>query len=229
MDWKTLNDTKALKSLASTQLPNILLVGGIASGKDTIAAEFAALEPGYDTFNIFHLGNYIRRHVDFLSPASGDAYQDSIIRRKLYQAYGQWARKNYGENVWNNITLYEMLLRLKDLEGKSEPFGFIIADGRQENEVSFWRSRGFKIVGVYASEEVRRTRMLARDKNADTSVFGHETEVSAAHIIGSGMCDYVISNNHELATSSVLPNLIKPCFDALSGEMKTSGPSPKKR
>jgi len=165
------------------KFPNILIIGCMGSGKDTVADTLHELAD----YRTLKLGRWIREHVDLL-------YYDETPDRKrqLYQEYGQWARKNYGPDVWNVATLNSMSM----LAGafSSAPYPFVIADGRQVNEVEFWKKRGFHVVGVQADPFVRALRLRGRDGFNQETAFKHETEISAQYIMDNGLCDSMIDN-----------------------------------
>jgi len=171
--------------------PNILLVGNIGSGKDEVA-RILTEELG---FYKLKLGKYIREHVDLL------AYDEEMNKRGLYQDYGQWARKTYGDDVWNNIT-YKESQQIKEAAYDEMAFNhtthynvnFVVADGRQWNEVEFWRKKKYRVVGIYAPYQTRFLRVKDRDGFDQHAFSNHETELSATDIIQSGKCDFVITN-----------------------------------
>ena len=148
---------------------NFIIFGEIGAGKDTAAEIFAEL------FNseIVKLGKRIRHDVDELYTI----LPDPPNRRKLYQDYGQGMRQIFGQDLWN-IVLYHSIK-----EGLEQSKSFVIADGRQPNEYTFWINQGFIPVGLVADEEIRKARVKARDGFDQSHMFNHETEINARHII----------------------------------------------
>lgn len=181
---------------------NIIIFGQMGAGKDTVAKLIEALLP--DTFFLrYGLGDSIRATVNATAPEAED-------KRALYQKYGQSMREIFGENYWSET----LLARMQAVENTEDaPVSFLIPDGRQMDELEFWSARGFLTIGVKADDEVRATRLMARDGVDQRHRFAHETEVSASECVAG--CHYIIDNSGDVET--LVDSVVSLLTHVLSG------------
>lgn len=171
----------------SKQPLNIALVGKMRSGKDTVA-DILKREYG---FGWFALSTGIRSVVSELGLDS----ESGPKKRHLYQGIGQHMRQ-YDEdvwckNTWKNIELYN---RIKP--GYPQPYtgNIVVSDIRQKNEEKFFRERGFVIVKVVSSDDIRLERVREAGDEMTPEEFYHETELSVDTI----SADWFIRNEGTL-------------------------------
>lgn len=160
----------------SPQQLRIALVGGMRSGKSTIALLMAGVEGAVLSF-----GDALKYYVRQVFPYM----QDGNKPRSLYQTFGQSMRE-IDEDVWvrhvaNQIRLYERY---------GTPT-IIIDDLRQPNEYEWAKRNGFVIVRVDVDEETRYQRAIAKGDDFGREDMQHETE---SHYEGFDV-DYIIDNN----------------------------------
>lgn len=151
-------------------MKNIIIFGSMGSGKDT-AAEM--IQRHFNS-RIAKIGGRVRRHVDEICNLMN---LDDSKKRLLYQEYGQTMRRIFGQDIWN------LYLRREIDQDLHNGRHIIIADGRQVNEVSFWRKEGFLLVGIDADPEIRIKRLYERDGYDQSSRLTHETEMQAMEIV----------------------------------------------
>lgn len=166
----------------------IALCGKMRSGKDTVAE---ILSDEYD-FTEFKLSSGIKSIIRELH--LGDMYTKK--NRGLYQSIGQYMRR-FDEDVWCKRTL-------KDIETfnhyavgsfqKNHIENTVISDVRQQNEVDFFREKGFVIVKVVSDDKLRLQRIKDAGDIMMQKDFYHETEKSVDGI----EADYTIFNNGTL-------------------------------
>lgn len=154
----------------------ILLAGRKRSGKDTAAAyltklyggeSFSFAKPLYDIMYAYQDRIGVPRHKD----------------RKFLQWLGDFARQS-NPDVWINLCFSDA--------AKSSASKIFITDGRYENELDGARDRGYTIVKIDASDEIRRTRLDPDDNINDThkSEHGYPDDYPF---------DYVLTNNWTMA------------------------------
>lgn len=108
-------------------------------------------------------------------------------------------QKKYG---WDNINLEgeafdkalkEQLSQIREVELP------IIVGGRTLSDLNYWRDKGYMILGIRISPEIRKKRLISRDgeetvKNSNTQ---HNTEVDVPYILDN-LCHEVIFNDGTL-------------------------------
>lgn len=158
---------------------NLIIFGQMGSGKDTLALLLT-----YTTNSeILKLGQKIRNEVYSIS----EYHKSDKDMRTLFQEYGQGMRKIFGDDIWCNYVKQQM--------ESSKLKSFIIADGRQQNELEYFTKLGFIPIAIKCDKEIRKKRLIERDKYTQEG-FEHETELSVANII----------NQIELSGGYVLDN-----------------------
>lgn len=155
----------------SKQPLNIALVGKMRSGKDTVA-DILKREYG---FGWFSLSTGIRSVISELRLDN----ESGPKKRHLYQGIGQHMRQ-YDEDVWCKNTWKNIELHNRIKPGYPQPYtgNIVVSDIRQKNEEKFFRERGFVIVKVFASDDIRWERIREAGDEMTPEEFYHETELS---------------------------------------------------
>lgn len=164
---------------------NIVLVGAMGSGKDTVADKLIS---DYGLIPI-RLGSYIRAHVDDMF-----SHIPKSKRRPMYQQYGEGMRQVFGEFFWNEVA-YE-----QKQDYYSEHSHHVVVDARQPHDIKFWMEKGYTLLCVDANEQNRELRLRSRDGGQfNPETLKHYTEVRAQEIIeqvkDGALPGYVIDNN----------------------------------
>jgi len=161
---------------------NVILFGPMGAGKDTVAEMLVTLS---------------KRDFPFIMKL-GDATSQSIRNitghtpnRTEMQEYGQFCRKLFGEDIWCKQLMADLALAL------DKPMApLIISDGRQPNELTFFKDKGFIPIGVNAPLCLRLKRVEKRDGYSQAERSMHETESNALRIIQ--YCNAIIYNDGTL-------------------------------
>ncbi|MED1125239.1 AAA family ATPase [Bacillus atrophaeus] len=150
-------------------MKDIIIFGEMGSGKDEVARILS------DVLNVYviKLGKRIREDVDSIHPL----LPDGLNKRKLYQDYGEGMRQIFGEDVWN------LILHNDIRPGIEKGHSHIIADGRQEHELTYWTKLGFVPVGITANEAIRVKRLKERDGFDQSQMFDHKTEKAVREVV----------------------------------------------
>lgn len=165
----------------------IALCGKMRSGKDTIAE---ILSDEYD-FTEFKLSSGITEVIRVLNLDKGNKK-----RRDLYQGVGQYMR-TMSKDVWCNFTWDEIekfQRRYSGLFPEALLENIVISDIRQQNEVDFFKERGFIVVKIESNDDLRLKRIKESGDIMRQRDFYHETEFSVNGIVA----DYTIYNNGTL-------------------------------
>lgn len=145
------------------------ILGEIRAGKDTvsqvIAHQLSKRGSRVTEFFAFSLG--IHDVIGLIMP---EVYKLGKPRKEL-QHIGQSIRE-LKPDVWIDYLFNSHDFRLAEQTGKN----IIITDVRQPNEVKRLQERGFIIIKVTASKEVRLQRAKALGDNFNPEAFEHETE-----------------------------------------------------
>ncbi|MCM8710233.1 hypothetical protein M2651_04225 [Clostridium sp. SYSU_GA19001] len=187
----------------------IVIFGEMGAGKDTLAEQFCALRENAKIYKMSVLCREMMK-VSKVNPMwrGRERYIGQTVADKLRELddnimcdyilaliYERWQDK-YG---WDNSTVeeydYKMTL-LKQLEIIRNEELSIIVGGRTLTDLHYFKTKGYLVVGIKVSEEVRRERLIARDGEVTVknSSFEHNTESEVPYIINN-LCDELIVNN----------------------------------
>lgn len=163
------------------------ILGEIRAGKDTVSEliEHEIRESGGKPTRFLAFSKGIHDVIQLTMP---ELYAKGKPRKAL-QDIGQELRKhkpdvwvdylfNHGEFAWAEIA--------RD--------NIILTDVRQPNEAIRLQEKGFKIIKVTASDEVRAERAIRAGDNFTPEMFKHETEIA----VHSCPYDYLIDNSFSI-------------------------------
>lgn len=139
---------------------NIGLIGKLGSGKTT-AAKHIATEYCYKRYS---LAAPMREIVRIVYPYLDK--RDPRYRQLMQKLGTDWFRA-YDEDVWVNVLLSRTSL---------ETHPVVVDDVRFPNEARILRDRGWQLIYINASDEVRKQRCIDRDGHWDESVLSHPSE-----------------------------------------------------
>jgi dephospho-CoA kinase len=187
----------------------IVIFGGMGSGKDTLAAQFSELRENAKLYNIGVLCREMMKVAKINPTWRGmERYIGQTVADKLRQMdknimcdyimaliYERWSSK-YG---WDeagvsadgyNADLLEKLAVIRNDELS------IIVGGRTLTDLTYWKTKGYLVIGVKISDEVRQQRLLSRDgaETAENSNAEHNTESDVPYIVNN-LCDDIIIND----------------------------------
>lgn len=190
----------------------IVIFGGMGAGKDTLADQFCDLRQNSTIYNIGvlcremmkvakvnprwkGLQRYIGQTVaDKLREMDTNIMCDyilALIYERGQKIYG-WDNSNLEEEDYNKALLQQLAIIRKDELS-------IIVGGRTLEDLNYWKSKKYLVVGIQISDEVRRNRLALRDgkETANNSSSKHNTEADVPYIV-SNLCDEVITNDGTL-------------------------------
>lgn len=146
---------------------NIGLIGKLGSGKTT-AANYLASEYGYKRRS---LADPMREIVKIVYP-NMLGKSDPRYRPLMQKLGTDWFR-SYDPDVWVNCLLARVELDIHRV---------VVDDVRFINEAKALRDRGWRLIYIDTSDEVRKQRCIERDGHWDESVLNHpsETEIDKA-------------------------------------------------
>lgn len=161
------------------------ILGEIRAGKDTVsqilAKQLYEMEGSRPT-EYFAFSTGIHDVIKLIMP---EVYQLGKPRKEL-QHIGQEMRK-LKPDVW-----IDYLFNHRDFTNAERlSQNIIITDVRQPNEVKRLQEKGYKIIKVTASKEVRMARAKAVGDNFSPEMFEHETE----KVIHDCPYDFLIDNS----------------------------------
>lgn len=167
-------------------MKNVILFGAMGAGKDTVAnmLQFLAEKHNKKEYDYACVNLKLSRKIYCI-------IRDLTGReptRKELQELGEFCRKLFGNNVWNETLYADIDTFLND-----PAVNFIITDGRQAHELDFWKKKGFVPIGVAAPLEERLKRIAERDGYDQTDRANHETEARALETVNH--CDIIIYND----------------------------------
>jgi hypothetical protein len=171
--------------MRQTQPVKIGILGEIRAGKDTVAQLIAhELEKVGNTkpTQFLAFADGIHKVIELTMP---EVYVKGKPRKEL-QHIGQSLRQ-LKPDVWIDMLFNSIRYRIADDYGMN----IIITDVRQPNEAQRLQEKGFKIIKVTASEEVRMQRAKDNGDNFSPEDFKHETEL----VIHQCPYDYLIDNS----------------------------------
>lgn len=169
-------------------LVKIGLVGGIRSGKDTVAnylQELIATHYTNDSTLTLGFSDGITQILEDYLPGVFNEGKP----REAYQVIGQTFRR-FNPDVW----IEQALETIEVTEMLYPNSHYIIRDVRQPNEAEALRSLGFTIIKVVADKDIRIQRATESNDNYTLEDFNHETEISIDQITA----DHVIINDSTL-------------------------------
>lgn len=150
--------------------------------------------------------SYISLHYDFQPFAFGDELKDAFHRafpnvprtpkpRAHYQEFGQWARKQFGEDVWIDALMPKIAAYLDRHpcscgNNTSLKNRVIIDDCRQPNEYQRLKDEGFVFIRITAPVDLRIERAKKAGDQFEIADLEHPTELA----VDSFEVDYEIEN-----------------------------------
>ena len=162
-------------------MKDIIIFGQMGSGKTTIAHTIM----NKNTHIRLGLGDKI--HLECMLHGNHT--------RKEKQDYGQAMRKVFGIDVWCDYLWkrYHWLRVMWEEDGEKCKY-LVIDDGRQLNELKFFKERSFYTIGVKTEIDLRQARLFERNGYITPyEDFSHDTEIQAKECVGR--CDVIIENN----------------------------------
>lgn len=155
---------------------NIILFGTMGVGKTTVAK---ILEKQFEYFRL-SLGKKIHQECKM---------HGSETREEM-QKYARYMREVFGQDVWNDYLYNHYIEGLKNTK-------IVIDDGRQPDEMLYWRQKGFICIGVTAKEKLRIERIEKRSGYIPTrKQLNHTTEIMTKNCVSQ--CKYIIHNDDTL-------------------------------
>lgn len=164
------------------------ILGEIRAGKDTVSELISHFlwKMGSDRpTEYFAFSKGIHDVIELTMP---ELYQEGKPRQAL-QHIGQELRK-IKPDVWIEYLFNHDSFKYAE---RSEQ-NIIITDVRQPNEAIKLLEKGFHIIKVTASPEVRTARALANGDNFTTDMLNHETE----KVISQCPYNYLIDNSYSI-------------------------------
>lgn len=163
------------------------ILGEIRAGKDTVAQLFAheIKKLNGQPVRFFAFAGGIHDVIQLTMP---ELYRDGKPRKAL-QHIGQSLRE-IKPDVWIDYLFNSSPFLFAEIGNEN----ILVTDVRQPNEAKRLQEKGFKIIKVTASEEVRLERAKANGDNFNPEMFKHETEKA----IQSCPYDYLIDNSYSI-------------------------------
>lgn len=160
----------------------IAIAGEIRSGKDTVSDYIQGSSWGMEKL---YFAEGIEKIIKEYFP---EAFEGNTKPRKYYQDIGQFMR-TINPLVWiNHVNRKQQQLESIGVES------FIVTDLRQMNEYETLKDKGYTVIKVEASSEIRIERMKQSGDKFDLNDLVHPIELQ----IRTLPCDYTISNNTTL-------------------------------
>lgn len=164
----------------------VALFGKTRAGKDSVG-DLLVNEYGFSKMAV---GDGIKKIIEEFFPEA----LDNGKPRYHYQFIGQQLRK-LNPDVWiNDMIRRSEYIRIQNLIYRGEITNFVVADGRQRNEVKKLREQGYTNVVMETDETIRIERMRQLGDKFSLEMLRHETELEVARIEP----DYIINNNGTL-------------------------------
>lgn len=159
----------------------LVITGKARSGKDTIASEICATTFGCITHS---LGTPIKEIHRILYGTKKGKDRKNLIK------IGQRERQN-DTHIWIKVWLRRAIDEIKTYGNTY----FVVADVRQPNEYSFFKSMGIPVIKVVADEEKRleKIRELDGEEGLEEDLLNDETET----YIGTFDADVTLVNNYD--------------------------------
>ncbi len=187
----------------------IVIFGEMGAGKDALASKFVELR---DKAKIYNMGVLCREMMKvskvnkrwrglerYIGQTVADKLREmdiNIMCDYILALIYESGQKKYG---WDNSQLdgeaFDKAIKeqLSLIREEQLP---IIVGGRTLSDLNYWRDKGFLILGIRISPEIRRQRLISRDgeevvKNSNSK---HNTEVDVPYILDN-LCHEVIYND----------------------------------
>lgn len=167
----------------SDNVPKILIVGKMRSGKSTVANRLR-LNYGFTELAFGDALKYYAQRVFAYSDVIGEGKP-----RALYQRFGELCRE-IDPLVWvkHADAAYKQVLDSKSTKG------IVVSDGRQPHEYEWARANGFTVVRVTAPDELRVARAVEAGDDCTPHDFAHDTEM----YVDQFAADYELQNDGSL-------------------------------
>lgn len=190
----------------------IVIFGEMGAGKDALAMQLSALRENSQIYNIGvlcremmkvakvnpawrGLERYIgQTTADKLREMDKDIMCDyilALIYERGHKKYG-WDNSSLEAEDFNRAILEQLSAMRRDELS-------IVVGGRTMEDLEYWKSKNFLIVGVKVSEDIRKARLITRDgeRVAKNSSSTHNTEVDVPRIVDN-LSDEIIYNDGTL-------------------------------
>lgn len=164
------------------------ILGEIRAGKDTVSELIAQHLWSMGTKKPTEYFAFSKGIHDVIELVMPEVYQKGKPRKEL-QTIGQDMRK-LKPDVWVDYLFKHPAFTFCERSGQN----IIITDVRQPNEAKRLQEKGFHIIKVTASQEVRMQRAIQAGDNFNPEMFNHETEKAIQ------LCpyDFLIDNSHSI-------------------------------
>lgn len=187
----------------------IVIFGGMGAGKDELAQQVCNLRKNAKIYKISVLCREMMKVAKVNPKWEGkERYIGQTLADKIRELdidimcdyilaliYERWQKK-YG---WDNRGLKDEEYKKALLEQlsiiRNEELSIIVG-GRTITDLHYWKTKGYLILGVKVSEEVRKQRLIERDGviTVKNSSIEHNTESEIPYIVNN-LCDEVILND----------------------------------
>lgn len=147
-------------------IPKILLVGKLRSGKSTIA-KYLVQRHG---FVEYAFGGELKRFANEIFAIS-PVMRGNGKPRAIYQRFGELCRE-IDPLIWVRYVDAKITAEMATPAAR----GIVVSDGRQPHEVKWARDKGFMIVRVTAPETVRIKRAKRLGDRFNAEDLAHDTE-----------------------------------------------------
>jgi dephospho-CoA kinase len=180
----------------------IVIFGEMGAGKDVLAEQFKSLGKNAKIYNMGILCREMMKVAKvnpkwkglerYIGQTTADKLREmdiNIMCDYILALIYESGQKYYDFETFDMNQLF--LMKTQELP--------IIVGGRTTTDLDYWKEKNFLILGISVSEEIRRTRLVARDgeKVARNSSSTHNTEADAAHIV-KNLCHETILNDGTL-------------------------------
>ncbi|NLZ48020.1 MAG: hypothetical protein GX895_04395 [Clostridiales bacterium] len=190
----------------------IVIFGEMGAGKDALAAKFVELR---DNAKIYNMGVLCREMMKvskvnprwkglerYIGQTVADKLREmdiNIMCDYILSLIYESGQKKYG---WDNSHLegqdFDKAIKEQLSFIRKEELSIIVG-GRTLSDLHYWKDKGYLILGIRISPEIRKKRLINRDgeevvKNSNSN---HNTEVDVPYILDN-LCHEVIYNDGTL-------------------------------
>ncbi|MBC8061454.1 MAG: hypothetical protein H7Y18_12425 [Clostridiaceae bacterium] len=202
----------------------IVIFGEMGAGKDALAEQFTSLRKNSKIYNMGVLCREMMK-VSKINPSWRDKeryigqttadklremdvnimcdYILALIYESGQNMYGFNLSGFEGENYNKELLRQLSLIRNHELS--------IIVGGRTISDFNYFNNKGYLIIGISISNEVRRKRLVLRDGentvNASSSL--HNTEVDATYIVNNLCHEIIVNHGTILDLKNMAENILK--------------------